>query len=257
MKMFANERRQLILDILNQQKRITVKELSEQTRVSEATLRMDLNTMEQEGLLLRTYGGAMVNEKTADQDTSFAQREKKNHEEKIRIGEKASELVKDGQCILMDASTTALELARVIKQRQCRLTVVTNGILSALELKENPGINVILLGGMLRSGSYSVEGTLGINILERIHVDTMFTSANGFTMESGLTDFNVYEVELKKVMAAKASKLVALLDYSKIGVSSIASFATTDQIDVLITDDKVPKAHLEDIAKRNMELIVV
>ena len=254
-KLFAQERRQLILNILNQQKRITVKELSEQTNVSEATLRSDLNTMEQEGLLIRTYGGAVVNEK-AEADNSFSHREKKNRAEKIRIGEKASMLVQQGQCILLDASTTALEMARFLKQRQIRLTVVTNGIMAGLELKENPEITVILLGGMLRIGSTSVEGTLGTSILERINVDTMFTSASGFTLEAGLTDFNVYEVELKKVMARTANRLVALLDHTKIGASSIASFASVDQIDMLITDREPSQDLLDTFAAKKIELIV-
>lgn len=256
MKMFAHERRQLILNILNSHKRITVKALSEQTNVSEATLRADLNSMEKEGLLIRTHGGATLVEKAADNDHSFTQREKKNREEKVRIGVQAAELVRDGQCILLDASTTALELAQVLKHRQIRLTVVTSGIRAALELKENPGINVILLGGMLRPASYSIEGTLGVSILEHIHVDTMFASANGFTVTAGLTDFNVYEVELKKAMVAKASRLVALLDNTKIGGSSIASFAATDNIDVLITDGGTSQALLDIIREQGIEVIV-
>lgn len=254
-KLFAHERRERILDILNHQKRITVKELSEHMKVSEATLRADLNVMEQEGLLIRTYGGAMINEKT-ESGNSFSERAKKNREEKIRIGEKAASLVQQGQCILLDASTTALEMARSLKQRPIRLTVVTNGLMTAMELKENPSITVILIGGLLRIGSTSVEGTLGANILESINVDTMFTSASGFTMEAGLTDFNVYEVELKKVMANSADCLVALLDHTKIGASSIASFASVNQIDMLITDSE-PDAELKDgLAEQNIELIV-
>lgn len=254
-KLFAHERRKRILDILNHQKRITVKELSEYTNVSEATLRADLNAMEQEGLLIRTYGGAMVNEKT-ESGNSFSEREKKNREEKIRIGEKAASLVQPGQCILLDASTTALEMARSLKTRPIRLTVVTNGLMTAMELKENPSITVILIGGLLRIGSTSVEGTLGANILETINVDTMFTSASGFTMEAGLTDFNVYEVELKKVMANSADRLVALLDHTKIGASSIASFASAYQIDTLITDIEPAAELMDSLAEKNIELIV-
>jgi DeoR/GlpR family transcriptional regulator of sugar metabolism len=128
--------------------------------------------------------------------------------------------------------------------------------MAGLELKENPEITVILLGGMLRIGSTSVEGTLGTSILERINVDTMFTSASGFTLEAGLTDFNVYEVELKKVMARTANRLVALLDHTKIGASSIASFASVDQIDMLITDREPSQDLLDTFAAKKIELIV-
>ncbi len=107
-------------------------------------------------------------------------------------------LIHDKNCIFLDASTTALEIARLLKEENIRLTVLTNGISTAIELRDNPAITVILLGGMLRNGSMALEGPFGTSILNQIHVDILFTSARGFTVEEGLTDFSVYEVELKK-----------------------------------------------------------
>lgn len=255
-RLFAHERRSKILEILQKQQRATVKELSKTLGVSEATLRTDLSALEKEGLLIRTHGGAMIDNRIPS-EKSFSERERRNRHEKILIGRKALELVENNQCILLDASSTALELARALKQTSMRLTVVTNGITTALELKDNPSITVILIGGTLRVNSVAVEGILGRQILEQIHVDTMFASASGFTIQEGLTDFNVYEVELKKLMVASADKLVALLDHTKIGKSSIAQFAEPSDIDILITDNKTPPEQIEKIEKQNIKVLVV
>lgn len=253
-KMFKTERRDKIIELLKKQQRATVKELSEMLGVSEATLRTDLQSMEEEGLLQRTHGGAVL-QTEAQTETSFDVREKKNPEEKMAIAAKAAELVDSGQCILLDASSTALELARRLKKMPIRLIVVTSGIPAALELRENPGITVILIGGVLRLGSFAIEGTLGTNILQQINVDTMFASARGFTIEDGLTDFNVYEVELKKEMVKASRRLIVLLDYSKLGKSSISSFARTSEIDTIITDSKASPEMLDKLAEMNIRVL--
>ena len=121
------------MEKLTDQQRITIKELSKEIQVSEATLRTDLTKMEEEGLLARTHGGAILNDHS-DTETSFSIRESKNRIEKSAIAKKAAELLSNGQCIMLDASSTALELARVLKDMSIRLTVVTSGINTALEL---------------------------------------------------------------------------------------------------------------------------
>ncbi|WP_080876007.1 DeoR/GlpR family DNA-binding transcription regulator [Oceanobacillus timonensis] len=240
MKMFVTERRNKIMELLHEKQRLTVKELSTQIGVSEATLRTDLNKMEQNGLLTRTHGGAMLNQQSpTDHDTSFSVREKQNRAEKSLIAKEAFHFIEEKQCILLDASSTALELARYLNEKMIRLTVVTSGIQTALELKDNPNITVILIGGVVTKGSSTIEGTLGIELLEKLHIDILFTSASGFSVENGLTDFNLYEVELKKRMVHKAQKIIAVIDHSKLAVTSSAPFATTDQVDVLITNSTI------------------
>lgn len=257
MKMFVEERRQKILDYLSKNHRATVKELAEISYVSEATLRSDLNLMEADNLLIRTHGGAKLPDIARyDQNFSFAAREKKNHEEKLAISQRAMDYIHDGECILLDASSTALELAKLLKKTQIRLTVLTNGIYTALELSENPEITVILLGGILRVGNVALEGSLGNRVLEQINVNTMFTSASGFNFKEGLTDFNVYEVELKRSMVKNSSKLIALLDHTKIGKNSIASFAKPNEMDVLITDQGIPKDLLEQLKELNVNVTI-
>jgi DeoR/GlpR family transcriptional regulator of sugar metabolism len=253
-KLFATERRQLILEILREKKRVTVKDLAKDVNVSEATLRTDLNILEEEGLLSRTHGGAVLNDNLPPKK-SFSEREKKNRDSKVIIAKKAIDFISHKDCILLDASTTSLELARLIRNSNKRITVVTNGISQAVELKENPGINVILIGGMVRTGSMGIEGLLGKSILDNINIDTIFTSASGFTIEDGLTDFNVYEVELKRVMVEKANKVVALIDSSKVGACSIATFAKTEKIDIFICDKELPSEIRESLVQKNIKVL--
>lgn len=253
MKMFATERRNVIMDILHEKKRVTVKELSSHVGVSEATLRADLNKMEFDGLLVRTHGGAMVKDEISD--TSFSTRAKKNIYEKSEIAKLAFEQIHEKQCILLDASSTALELARILNEHPIRLTVVTTGVLTALELKDNPNITVILIGGVLTNRSTSIEGMLGIDILDNVNIDIMFTSGNGFSVESGLTDFNLYEVELKKYIVQRAKKIISIVDSSKIGVNSSAAFATLEEIDMIITDKLINENVIDTLNKYKIDVL--
>lgn len=255
MKMFVTERRNKILELLHDKQRLTVKELAKNIRVSEATLRADLNKMENEGLLTRTHGGAILNE-YANNETSFSARLKRNQKEKARIAHEAINFIEGKQCILLDASSTALELAQILKHTPIRLTVVTSGVQTALELNENPDIAVILIGGMMTKGSTSVEGTLGQSILDQVNIDIMFTSASGFTLEAGLTDFNLYEVQLKREFVKKAKMVIGLIDNSKVGINSSAVFATTDEINTIITGQALTEPMAAKLTKKNINIIV-
>jgi DeoR/GlpR family transcriptional regulator of sugar metabolism len=253
-KMFMEERRNKILELLDNHQRITVKELSKELEVSEATLRNDLKDMEKDGFLKRTHGGAVLND-IEDNKVNFSVREKVNKEEKHIISMKAEHLIENNQCILLDASSTGLELARKIKHSSKRLTIVTNGIYTALELRDNPEFIVILIGGILRAGSSALESTISGDILNKINIDIMFTSASGFDFENGLTDFNMYEVELKKQMVRASNRVVALLDHTKFNKKSIASFAAINEIDMIITDDQISKEGIEKLKEFNIKYI--
>ncbi|MBC1433949.1 DeoR/GlpR transcriptional regulator [Listeria rocourtiae] len=233
--MFANQRRSEILHRVQEQKTVSVNELSEKLNVSAATVRADLNAMEKQGLLTRTHGGAMMKEKD-DIDKKYAVREKKHRSEKQRIAAMAFEYIEDDQCIILDASTTCFELAKFIKESSKRLTIVTSGLTTATMLKENPNLTVIIIGGIVRSGSNSIEGLIGHELLKKVNVDILFTSAYALNASDGLTDFSLYEVELKREMVAVARKTIALVDNSKLGKSSIATFAKIEDIERLVTD---------------------
>lgn len=263
MKMFVDERRNKILHLLNKNKRVTVKYLAKEINVSEVTLRADLNNMEQKGLLTRTHGGAILNNSTllkeyspTKEEKRFSYREQKNKKEKEYIAERAFTLIEERQCILLDASSTALELARYIKNQSIQLTVVTTGLQSALELNQNSEVTVILIGGLVSKTTSSIESTLGSNILDHVKIDTMFTSANGFSLKNGLSDFNLYEVELKKEITLKSDNLVALIDHSKLNKDSNSVFASLNQIDKIVSNKPLGQELATNLKRKNIKVIV-
>ena len=236
-------RRNKITELIEEKGTVTVNELTVLLNTSAATIRTDLNHLEKQGLLARTHGGAMkiTEESSSLTDKKYEIREKKFRREKQKIGKLALNYIQSGQCILLDASTTCYELARLIKDLKIKLTVVTSGIATAGMLKENPYLTVIIIGGIVRNASNSVEGLLGEDLLKKINVDILFTSAYAFNIKDGLSDFSYYEVELKRKMVTGSKKVIALLDHSKINKSSIATFAHPTEIDLFIIDQQVPE----------------
>lgn len=253
--MLAIERQKFILKLLTENGQVTTNELCEKLGVSPATVRADLNKLEKEHRIIKTHGGATLRD---DEDYipvpaeplffpsafSFKTRNEKSNAEKDAISEYALQYIKDNQCILLDASSTALSLANKL-DRFNKLTVITNGIYTMLALKEMPNITVIFIGGIVTKNSGSIEGLLGVDLLNHLNVDSSFISANGFTLNEGLTDFNVYEVELKKEIIRHSKNLVALLDATKLENISTASFCPANRIDIMLTDESADKKTIE------------
>ncbi len=252
--MLPVERRKRILEILSQEKRATTQDLAKQLNVSVVTIRNDFNKLEAEQYISVVHGGAVLSscnetllQSQLDNTYNFHKRESLNSIQKNAICKEALQFIKDHQCILLDASSTCLTLAKNLNSMHFQqLMVVTNGIYTMLALKETPNITVVLIGGIVTKQSGSIEGLLGCELLNHIHADLAFVSAHGFTLNEGLTDFNVYEAELKKKMMEHAKKRIALLDYSKLENVSAASFCNTKDLDIILTDQN---AHADVIAK--------
>ena len=258
-KLFLQERLNQILAFLQEQGRVSVAELSERFEVSAVTIRNDLATLEQQGYLLRTHGGAVPRPQPTNsrvEPPAFALRKELHAQEKERIGRAAAELVGDGDAIALDASTTAWQVARHLKDRR-ELTVVTNGLFIALEFVEAPGVTVVMPGGSLRAASASLVGDQGADILERYHVQRGFFGGGGFTLEEGLTDTNEYEVRLKQRMVARSKEVIAIVDSSKWGQVTFASLVAVDQLDRVITDKAAPPDMVAALHQRGIEVILV
>jgi len=237
--MFTEERQKKILTILGEKKSVSVKDLTEELSFSPATIRSDLNYLSSRGLLIRTHGGATAIEESRKDlsiEENFLNRKKKNHTKKVQIAKKALSFIQDSNCIILDASSTCYELAILLNETSMRLTVLTNGLKVATLLKDNPLITVILIGGVVKGNSNAIEGLLGVDMLYKLNIDYVFLSPHAFNLQNGLTDFNLYEVELKKKMVEKSQYTIALVDDSKLEHSSIASFASVSEINTFITN---------------------
>ena len=251
--MLILERHNKIITLLNKNLRMTTNELCKELNVSAATIRNDLNFLEKENLLKKYHGGAAIIEQHFTMD--IHKREREHDIEKDEIASEAIKLISSDQCIILDASSTSLALAKKLHVFH-RLTVVTNGIYTMLTLKDIPNITVIFIGGIVTKNSACTEGLLGSDLLSKINADIAFVSSHGFTLNEGLTDFNIYEVELKRQMLKRAKKSVALLDYSKFEHISTACFAKSSDIDLIITDRKAEDSSINKYKKSGINVII-
>jgi len=257
----GGDRRERISRLVEANRRTSVSELSRLLSVSEATVRKDLAVLESEGRLLRTHGGAMAGGAQGPgmpnrSELAFEVRERLQVAEKAAIGGAAAELVKDGDSIGLDASTTALHVARHLKSRN-ELTVLTNGIRIAAELAGLPGITVLMPGGVLRWEAFSLVGEWGGAMLSRVHIQTAFVGAVGFTLDQGLTDVNSGEAEFKRLLVAAAREVVAVIDHSKWDRVALTTFCPVDRLDQVITDPHAPEAMVQAVRARDVDVRIV
>ncbi len=231
-------RREQILTYLTSHERTSVVDLSQVLGVSEVTVRKDLDLLEEQGLLTRVRGGAVVSGR-GRLERYFATREQEHLEEKRRIAQAAASLIQSGQQVFLDASTTALQVARLIKDRD-DLIVVTNGLYTALELNFCTGITTIVVGGTMRHRSSSLVGSFNHNALQRLRVDLGFFSARGVSARDGLMESDMEEAQLKQQMVSGSSVVVGIVDSSKFGTTAFNVFAIPQEIDRVITDENAP-----------------
>ncbi len=238
---FARERQQQIARIVEDKGRARVTDLAGRFGVSAVTIRKDLLVLERERRVIRTHGGAIV-PGASRPELAFEIRERLQRAEKSRMGAAAAARVSDGESIVLDASTSALYVARHLKDRDSwhGLTVVTNSIRIASELAGHPGVTVLMLGGRVRWEALSVVGPLGDGVFRRVNVQKAFLGAAGFTIEAGLSDAMEEEAQIKRSMVAAAREVYAVVDHTKWGRVASATFCRTDRLTGVFTDDEAP-----------------
>jgi DeoR/GlpR family transcriptional regulator of sugar metabolism len=237
-------RRQSLLEILRKQPSLRVPELAVALNVSEGTVRNDLNALEQQGLLMRVHGGAILHQQDQFQNNSFVRRYQQNAAAKLAIAREAAVLVNDGDSILLDASSTVYYLAKALSERR-HLRVMTNGFEVARELAQNTTNTVILLGGVVNNESSSVTGLLSERIIEELHIQKAFLSCSGFSLERGLTEVLLSEAQIKRKAIESSQQLFALVDSSKFGKEDLTSFARPEKINRLFTDQHLSSEWVE------------
>ncbi|NTU81744.1 MAG: DeoR/GlpR transcriptional regulator [Chloroflexales bacterium] len=250
--MSLERRREQILAYLSARDRSSVVELSQMLGVSEVTVRKDLDVLEAQGVLTRVHGGAVVSGR-GRLELYFAAREQERLEEKRRIAQAAASLVRSGQRIFLDGSTTALQVARLIKDRE-GLIVITNGLYTALELNFCEGITTIVVGGIMRRRSSSLVGSLSTDLTQRLRIDIGFFGARAMTPHDGMMEADLDEAQLKQRMVSSSRIVVGIVDASKFGGVAFGVFALPHEIDRVITDTSVPAPIVDELRAR--EIIV-
>ncbi len=255
MDMFAQQRHQAILERLQEEKAIKASELMERFNVSFETVRRDLEHLEKAGRLRRVHGGAVLSRLDYTKELPLNMREGAYVEEKREVARIAARFVNEGMSIAMDASTTNHHLARLLKNQITRLTVITNSLAIAQELSDVPGYRIILPGGVLHNEEQSMIGELAEQFTAMFHADLFFMSISGATLEEGLTDYGIGEVQVKKVMLQNAKRTIALADSSKLGAVSLLKVCGADEVECLITDSAVEPEFAESFKSKGIEVI--
>ena len=234
--MLAVERRNIILARIQEDKKCIVSELSREFDVSEETIRRDLEKLEDDGHVIKTYGGAILNEKSSI-DLPFNVRQKSNTKGKMIIADLICSQIEEGEHIFLDASTTAVFIAKSIKQKK-RLTVITNSIENLLELSDVENWDIISTGGLLKAGSMSLLGKKASDSVSSYNADKLIMSCKGFDIDRGVTDGNDETSSMKQNMMAVAEKVYLAVDSTKFNKIAFSQICSLSQIDYVVTDKK-------------------
>jgi DeoR family fructose operon transcriptional repressor len=254
MALFVEERRRLILEQLQRQGRVSVHELSDAMQVSAVTIRQDLRALEDEGLLERTYGGAVRRTSTIVPEMSFHVRQGRYRREKEAIAAAAAAMVQDGYTVGMDASTTAYAMVGALKRFR-RLTVVSNSLVVAQSFLDSPHIQVLTTGGRLRRDSISIVGRP--EGLPDINMNIGFFGARGISFSSGFTDVDADEAQMKSAMVARCVVRVVVADGSKWGQVAPYTFLKPHEVTRIVTSDDAPSDMVSQFREHEVQVDVV
>ncbi len=226
------ERHQQILSLALSQRVIRIKEVASLLGVHEMTVRRDVDALVEQGLLERIHGGARLPQK-ASEEVSQVLRASQHLGEKLGLARAALEFIARGDTVATDASTTVLSLVRLLAGREVKVVATGLDAANALSVSSIP---FTLAAGDFHAPARSFVGPLVMNTLRKLHPDTVFFSAKGFTLEGGFTDPYLAEVETKEQLIRSSRQVVALLDHSKFGRTALYTIAEIGEVDVLITD---------------------
>ena len=236
--MLPLERRNQILEILSKKQAATVDELCAALYSSGATIRRDLQILENSGLIRRTHGGA-VHIDSNTRDFPLPLRENENAAAKEQLAQKAVSLIKDGQTLFMDSSSTVCHLARRLSGFQS-LRVITNGLKTASILAEISGIEVYSTGGRLRETAMSFTGNQAMDFVRNFSADLAFISCRGVEPDVGITDSDESEASLKRVYIQNARHVILMCDNSKLGKRYFCKVGPLDSVHKIITNGQLP-----------------
>jgi DeoR family transcriptional regulator of aga operon/DeoR family fructose operon transcriptional repressor len=251
----TDPRRQQILDLLEETGALNVGELADRFAVSVVTIRKDLDELESEGLLQRTFGGAVFSHRSRF-NRSFFERVQMRRHEKRAIAAAALGYIKDGDTIVLDAGTTTLALAQLLKEQVKSAFIITCSVPVALELS-SAGYDILLLGGLVRNKSLALLGRETLTILDRYRADKAFLGSSGFTAEKGHSTPNPEDAQIKEAIMRVADETYVLVDSSKYGHNCLTRFARLGDVDLTITDSHLASSKAKSLEAAGATLQVV
>ncbi|MFT4143572.1 MAG: DeoR/GlpR family DNA-binding transcription regulator [Mobilitalea sp.] len=246
--MLTIERRNKILEILKTDGRVVVGDLSAMFKVTEETIRRDLEKLENQGFAKKTYGGAIIAD-NATVDIPFLIRKQSNVESKEHIAALVCSMVDDGDHLMLDASSTAVYIAKQLKSKK-NLTLITNSIEIMLELSDISGWKILSTGGTLREGSLSLVGYQAEKMISTFHVDKSIISCKGIDIRKGITDSNEMDAHIKKLMLESSNMKILAVDQTKFNRISFTKIEDISGVDTIVTD-KQPSEDWKNVFENN------
>ncbi len=249
--MLAEQRQAEIVRLLDRDGGARVSDLARRFKVTEETVRRDLNQMAEAGLIRRSHGGAVRVER-GDEEIPHSQREVVHEDEKKLIAELAVTRVVEGDSLILDASTTALYMAKCLPDWP--LHVVTPSLEIAMALVSRARIDVVLIGGGLSRNTMSAEGPNAEDMLRRYQVNKAFVSCRGVDITLGASDATDAQASLRRVMLGQADVAFLLADSSKFKVRSLSLICPVDQFDEILTDHMTPPKIIKALKARRVRV---
>ncbi len=249
------DRHQFILRKLKEDGRVNIQELSDLMKVSGVTIRKDLKLLENKNLLYRTKGGGSIKNPYAV-DRPIIEKELINADEKRKIAEAALELIDQNDSIIIGSGTTVFELARCLHSNK-PITVITPALKVGLELSGRPNIEVLQLGGLIRTNSSSVAGNHALRVLEEISSGLLFIGVDGIDPDFGVSISNLAEATLNQKMIETAQTVIILTDSTKFGRRGLGKICGLDQVNYIITDKDVSSSMVRKMEEHGIKVITV
>lgn len=253
--MIAVERQNQIIEKLRIDKVVSVHELAGQFNTTDMTIRRDLAALERKGLITRSYGGAVFNEKVGH-ESEFLTRQGEESEVKSLLGQRAAALVTPGDSIGIDIGTTAIEVAKYVRDIP-DLTVITASIPVINELSTARGVHLICTGGELSPKDMSLNGHAATNMLQEYVLDKVFIGVAGISFDHGYTVFNMQDALVKRVLIERALEVIVVADSRKIGLARYASVCPVDAANKIITDSGISDEDRRNFENAGVEVIIV
>lgn len=243
--MLAIERRNEILEKLQTDRRVVVSELSQLYDVSEETIRRDLEKLVNDGYAIKSYGGAVINE-NVNIELPFNIRKNRNIVGKQHIADLVSKVVKDGDSLMLDASSTAVYIAKTLQEKgKKNLTIITNSIEIIIELFDVQDWTILSTGGASKEGSFALVGPQTDKMIRSYHVDKAIISCKGVDAAAGMTDSDELHANNKSTMLAAAKERILAIDSSKFDKIAFTEIGTLDDLTMVITDEKPEERWLQ------------
>ncbi|MBU2515520.1 DeoR/GlpR family DNA-binding transcription regulator [bacterium] len=252
--MLAKQRRQKILDLLEEEGSARVKALSETFNVSEPTIRQDLEKLEADNHITREHGGAQIKD-FSTKVRSLSLHHMVNMDKKAAIGVKAAEFIEERDSIVLDSGSTTTEIAKNILEKK-NITVVTNSLNIALLLGSNPSITVIVTGGEFKAPTLSLTGEKAAEFFEQIHISKLFLAVGAVSISGGLTFPGFNDINVKRAMINSAEKIYLVADSQKIGKTMLAPLCDVEKVDAFIVDQDIKPEDKAAFEAKGIEVIV-